>query len=54
VDAILPAEIYLESTRVAHFNVEDQAEARKLDSNLLEERRNTTLANMQKYQEFLK
>jgi transposase InsO family protein len=53
-DAILPPEIYLESTRVAHFNVEDQAEARKLDSNLLEERRNTTLANMQKYQEFLK
>jgi hypothetical protein len=23
-DAVLPPEIYLESTRVAHFNVEDQ------------------------------
>jgi hypothetical protein len=35
-EAVLPSEIYLESTRVAHFNVEDQAEARELDSNLLE------------------
>jgi hypothetical protein len=54
VDAVLPPKIYLESIRVAHFNVEDQAEARELDSNLLEERRNTTLPNMQKYQESLK
>jgi hypothetical protein len=37
VDAVLPPEIYLELARVAHFNVEDQAEARELDSNLLEE-----------------
>jgi hypothetical protein len=36
VDEVPPAEIYLESTRVAHFNVEDQAEARELDSNLSE------------------
>jgi hypothetical protein len=53
-DVVLPPEIYLESTRVAHFNAEDQAEARELDSNLLEERRNTTFANVQKYQESLK
>jgi hypothetical protein len=52
--AMLPSEIYLESTRVAHFNAEDQAEATELDSNLLEERRNTTLPNVQKYQESLK
>jgi hypothetical protein len=54
VDAVLPPKIYLESIRVAHFNVEDQAEVRELDSNLLEERCNTTLPNMQKYQESLK
>jgi hypothetical protein len=53
-DAVLPSEIYLESARVAHFNAEDQAEARKLHSNLLEERRNTRLANVWKYQESLK
>jgi hypothetical protein len=47
-------EIYLESMRVAHFNTEDQAEARELDSNLLEERCNTILANERKYQESLK
>jgi hypothetical protein len=39
---------------VAHFNEENQAEARELDSNLLEERHNTALANVQKYQESLK
>jgi hypothetical protein len=53
-DAVLSPEIYLESVRVVHFNTEDQAEARELDSNLLEERRNTTLGNVQKYQESLK
>jgi hypothetical protein len=53
-DAVLPPEIYLESTRVAHFNVEDQAEATELDSNLLEERCNTALAKVRKYQESLK
>jgi hypothetical protein len=53
-DAVLPLEIYLESARVAHFNVQDQAEARELDSNLLEERRNTALADVRKYQESLK
>jgi hypothetical protein len=36
-DAVLPPEIYLESARVVHFNVENQVEARELDSNLLEE-----------------
>jgi hypothetical protein len=45
-DIVLPPEIYLESTRVAHFNAEDQVEARELDSNLLEERHNTALANV--------
>jgi hypothetical protein len=53
-DAVPPPEIYLESTRVAHFNAEDQVDARELDSNLLEERRNTLLANVRKYQESLK
>jgi transposase InsO family protein len=38
-EAVLPPEVYLESARVAHFNPEDQAEARELDANLLEERR---------------
>jgi hypothetical protein len=45
-DALLPPEIYLESVRVAHFNTEDQAEVRELDSNLLEEWRNTALTNV--------
>jgi hypothetical protein len=36
---------------VAHFNKENQTEARELDSNLLEEKCNTTLVNVQKYQE---
>jgi hypothetical protein len=45
-DVVLPPEIYLESARVAHFNAEDQTEARELDSNLLEEKYNTTLANV--------
>jgi hypothetical protein len=39
---------------VVHFNEENQAEARELDSNLLEERHNATLANVRKYQESLK
>jgi hypothetical protein len=53
-DAVLPPKIYLESARVAHFDSKRQAEARELDSILLEERHNTTLINMQKYQESLK
>jgi hypothetical protein len=39
---------------MANFNAEDQVEARELDSNMLEERCNTELANVQKYQESLK
>jgi hypothetical protein len=53
-EVVLPPEIYLELARVAHLNAEDQAEARGLDSDLLEERRNTALANVQKYQASLK
>jgi glucan-binding YG repeat protein len=53
-DAVLPSEIYLISTRVGHLNEENQAEVKELDSNLLEEKRNTTLANVWKYQESLK
>jgi hypothetical protein len=53
-EAMLQLEIYLGSARVAHFNVEDQTEARELDSYLLEERHNTALANVQKYQTSLK
>jgi hypothetical protein len=53
-EAVLPPEIYFKSTRVAYFNPEDQAEARELDANLLEERCNTTLSNVRKYQAALK
>jgi hypothetical protein len=53
-DAVLPLEIFLESARVTHFDEENQVEAMQLDSNLLEERRNTALDNVQKYQESLK
>jgi hypothetical protein len=53
-EAVLPPKNYLESSRVAHFNAEDQAEARELDSNLLEERCNTALANVRKYQASLR
>jgi hypothetical protein len=45
-DTVLPPEIYLESARVAHFNVEIQAKARELNSNPLDEKRNITLANV--------
>jgi hypothetical protein len=45
-DVVLPPEIYLKSARVAHFDPEHQAEARELDSILLEERRNTTFINV--------
>jgi hypothetical protein len=51
---VLPPEIYLESVRMAHFNKKDEAEVRELDSNPLEEKRNTSLANVWKYQESLK
>jgi hypothetical protein len=53
-EVVLPPEIYHKSARVVHFNPEDQAEARELDANLLEERRNTTLSNVRKYQAALK
>jgi hypothetical protein len=53
-DVVLPPEIYLKSVRVALFNQENLAEARELDSNLLEEKRNTALVNVWKYQESLK
>jgi hypothetical protein len=53
-DGVLPPEICLQSARVAHFDSEHQVEARALDSILLEERRNTTLINVWKYQESLK
>jgi hypothetical protein len=52
--AVLPPEIYVESLREAHFNAENQAEAKELNSNLLEEKCNTALANERKYQESLK
>jgi hypothetical protein len=53
-DAVLSPEIYLQSARVAHFDSEHQAEARELDSILLEERCNTALINVRKYQKSLK
>jgi hypothetical protein len=36
------------------FSEVDQDEARELDSNLLEEKHNKALANVQRYQEYLK
>jgi hypothetical protein len=54
VEVVLPPEVYLKSARVAHFNPEDRAEARELGANLLEERRNTMLSNVHKYQRALK
>jgi hypothetical protein len=45
-DVVLAHKIYLQSARVAHFDSEHQAEARELDSILIEERRNTTLINV--------
>jgi hypothetical protein len=53
-EAVLPPKIYLKSDRAAHFNLEDQVETRDLDTNLLEERRNTALSNVHKYQVALK
>jgi hypothetical protein len=53
-ESVLPPEIYLKSARVAQFNEEDQDESRQLDANLLEERHNTALSNVCKYQEALK
>jgi hypothetical protein len=53
-EAVLPPKIYLKSARVAHFNPKDQVKARELDTNLLEESRNTTLSNVCKYQAALK
>jgi hypothetical protein len=54
VDVVLPPEIYLESAKVVYFNAENQVEERELDSNLLEERHNTALGNVWKYQDSLK
>jgi hypothetical protein len=53
-EAVLPSKIYLKSARVVHFNPKDQAKARELDTNLLEERHNTMLSNVRKYQTALK
>jgi hypothetical protein len=53
-DVVLPPKIYLQSARVAHFDSEHQTEAREMDYILLEERCNTTLINVRKYQESLK
>jgi transposase InsO family protein len=54
MEVVLPPEVYLKSARVAHFNLEDQAKARELDANLLEERHNIALSNVRKYQAALK
>jgi hypothetical protein len=48
-DTVLPPEIYLESAMVAYFDVEHQAEARELDSDLLEERHNSVVTNVRRY-----
>jgi hypothetical protein len=53
-EAVLPPEVYLESARVTHFNPEDMAKVKELDANLLEERHNTALSNVRKYQTALK
>jgi hypothetical protein len=54
VVTVLTPKIYLKSTRVVQFNETDQDKARELDTNLLEEKRNKTIANVKKYQECLK
>jgi hypothetical protein len=54
VEVVVPPEVYLESTRVAYFNPEDQTEAREMDINLLEERRNTAISNVHKYHTVVK
>jgi hypothetical protein len=46
---VLPSKIYLQSARVAHFDLEHQAEARELNFILLEERCNAALINVWKY-----
>jgi hypothetical protein len=53
-DGVLPPETFLELAQVAQFNEVDQDKARELDSNLLEEKRNKALTNVQMYQESLK
>jgi hypothetical protein len=53
-EVVLPPEIYLKLARVAHLNPEDQAEARELDANLLEEWHNTALSNVHKQQAALR
>jgi hypothetical protein len=53
-DAVLPPKIFLELAWTTQFNEEDKAEARELDSNLLEEEHNKALSIVQKYQESLK
>jgi hypothetical protein len=53
-DVVLPPEFFLKSAWAAHFNEEDQTEARELESNILQEKRNTTLTNVWKYQKSLK
>jgi hypothetical protein len=53
-EVVLPPKVYLKSARVAHFNPEYQAKARELDANLLEERCNTALSNVRKYQTAVK
>jgi hypothetical protein len=40
--------MFHESARAAQFDEADEDEARKLDSNILEEKHNKALANMQK------
>jgi hypothetical protein len=45
-DEVLSPKIFLESAWVAQFNKADQDEARELDSNLLEEKRNKALTNI--------
>jgi hypothetical protein len=45
-DTVLPLEIFLESAQVTQFNEENQAGARELDFDILEEKRNMALANV--------
>jgi hypothetical protein len=53
-DVVLPPEIYLQLARVTHFDSKCKAEAREVESILLEERCNTALINVQRYHESLK
>jgi hypothetical protein len=45
-NAVLPPEIFLESTRLVQFNEAYQDEPREVDANISQEKHNISLANV--------